>query len=279
MSKRCVTRLQQSVSRRASKNPSLSFQDAHGVTHSSFLSSHRWGNSSLRGHAEGKGTRKALIPQSSDDGQCTHPILPTMLSVTSAVFSMATPTSKQFNIPVVPNRSPPGQTSGLSWVTPGEGAIFDPLNLLKTPEDFERLRYTEIKHGRVAMLAVLGHVTVAYGGRWGGEASGGVKFTDIQGSGYAALSQFSPVDYAIIFLSIGFLEQRVMKVSPGAPKPYMPGDLRNGLFNEGWDGFSEREKKEQISKELNNGRAAMMGIFALMTHEAINGARMRFIRS
>ena len=61
--------------------------------------------------------------------------------------------------PLVPNTSPPGQTSGLSWVTPGEGAIFDPLNLLKTPEDFERLRYTEVKHGRVAMVIYAGDQT------------------------------------------------------------------------------------------------------------------------
>ena len=56
---------------------------------------------------------------------------------------------------------------------------------------------------------------------------------------------------------------------PGAPKPEHPGDLRNGLFQETWDAFSPSEKKSKISKELNNGRAAMMGIFGLMIHEAI----------
>ena len=62
---------------------------------------------------------------------------------------------------------------------------------------------------------------------------------------------------------------RIMKEVPGAPKPEHPGDLRNGLFQETWDAFSPSEKKSKISKELNNGRAAMMGIFGLMIHEAL----------
>jgi hypothetical protein len=38
--------------------------------------------------------------------------------------------------------------------------FFDPLGLLDDADDarFNRLRYVEIKHGRVCMLAVLGHV-------------------------------------------------------------------------------------------------------------------------
>ena len=50
-----------------------------------------------------------------------------------------------------------------------------------------------------------------------------------------------------------------------------PGDLRNGLFDAQWSQYSESVKKEKINKELNNGRAAMMGIFALMVHEGIDG--------
>jgi len=157
-------------------------------------------------------------------------------------------------------------TMGLSWTTASEGAVWDPLNLAKTPEKFERLRYVEVKHGRIAMLAVVGHMFAASGARLPGELANGVAFTSIEGSGYKALSQLAPADLALIFITVGFLETRVMKETV---KGEFPGDLRNGLFTEGWDNFSEQQKKEKMSKELNNGRAAMMGITGLMVHEAI----------
>jgi len=158
---------------------------------------------------------------------------------------------------------------GYSWSAPGEGAVYDPLGILKKEGNFEKFRAAEVKHGRVAMLAIVGHITAASGARFGGELANGVKFTEIEGSGYKALSQLAPADLLLILFTAGFLEMRVMKVVPGTPAPYMPGDLRNGLFTETWDSYSEAMKKEKINKELNNGRAAMMGITGLMVHEAI----------
>mmetsp|Transcript_124867 Transcript_124867/g.216539 ORF Transcript_124867/g.216539 Transcript_124867/m.216539 type:complete len:230 (-) Transcript_124867:126-815(-) len=164
----------------------------------------------------------------------------------------------------------PGSSSasGLSWWTPGVGNTWDPLGLAKSPEKFERLRYVEVKHGRISMLAVLGHIVAATGYRWPGQLSNGLKFADVKGSGFMALKQLAPLDYAVILAFVGFLELRVMKEQV---KGEFPGDLRNGLFKEGWDGFTDKEKTSKINKELNNGRAAMMGILGLMVHEMLNG--------
>jgi hypothetical protein len=43
--------------------------------------------------------------------------------------------------------------------------FWDPLGLLKDAdaERFNRLRYVEIKHGRISMLAVLGHIVTTAG--------------------------------------------------------------------------------------------------------------------
>jgi len=168
----------------------------------------------------------------------------------------------------LPARTRSGAVSmAYSWSEPGVGRTWDPLNLAKTPEKFERLRYVEVKHGRIAMLAVLGHVTAATGARFPGQLSE-TNFADIQGSGFKALSQCGVADYATIFLTVGFLEMRVMKE---VVKGDFPGDLRNGLFKEGWDGLSEVDKKRKMNIELNNGRAAQMGILGLMVHEMIDG--------
>ena len=53
----------------------------------------------------------------------------------------------------VPTRAPAPQMA-YSWSQPGVGAVYDPLKLATTPEKFERLRYVEVKHGRIAMLAL-----------------------------------------------------------------------------------------------------------------------------
>lgn len=52
-------------------------------------------------------------------------------------------------------------------------------------------------------------------------------------------------------------------------KPAFPGDYRNGKLDFGWDKFDEKTKLRKRAIELNNGRAAQMGILGLMTHEAI----------
>jgi hypothetical protein len=46
--------------------------------------------------------------------------------------------------------------------------FWDPLNLLKDADEerFERLRTVELKHGRVSMLAVLGHIFITAGYRF-----------------------------------------------------------------------------------------------------------------
>ena len=167
--------------------------------------------------------------------------------------------------PMAPSRSAVSMAV-YSWSQPGQGATFDPLNLATTQERFERLRYVEVKHGRIAMLACLGHITTASGIRFPGELAQGVKFSSVTGSGFEAFGQCSIADYTLMFLTCGFLEINVMKETV---KGEFPGDLRNGLFKEGWDDFSEADKTRKINIELNNGRAAMMGIAGMMVHEAL----------
>lgn len=66
--------------------------------------------------------------------------------------------------------------------------FFDPLGVLKgaDQERFDRFRNFEIKHGRVAMLAVLGHIVTTAGYRCNGDIAFGVPFASVK-NGLAAL--------------------------------------------------------------------------------------------
>lgn len=50
-----------------------------------------------------------------------------------------------------------------------------------------------------------------------------------------------------------------------------PGDFRNG-GSKSWDSLSEEDKLKKRAIELNNGRAAQMGILGLMVHEMLGGS-------
>ena len=143
----------------------------------------------------------------------------------------------------------------------------DPLNFLDGADEerFNRLRYVEIKHGRIAMLAVLGHIHTTFGARIPGNIDySGTSFASVK-TGIAGLSDIPTPGLIQIIAFIGFLEIFVMK---DKGKGEFPGDLRNGMFK--WSGTDE-DLLEKRAIELNNGRAAQMGILGLMVHEQLTG--------
>jgi len=151
--------------------------------------------------------------------------------------------------------------------------LFDPWGVLDDgdQEKYELLQYIELKHGRIAMLAVLGQVITKAGIHFPGylDRAHTVAFADIP-TGFGALEKIPAAGYIQFFLFIFFLEVGVMKDSAnGAAPGEFPGDFRNGALDFGWDSFSEEEKLSKRAIELNNGRAAQMGILALMVHEEL----------
>mmetsp|Transcript_118684 Transcript_118684/g.343290 ORF Transcript_118684/g.343290 Transcript_118684/m.343290 type:complete len:208 (-) Transcript_118684:12-635(-) len=145
--------------------------------------------------------------------------------------------------------------------------FWDPLNFLDGADEarFNRLRYVEIKHGRIAMLAVLGHIHTTFGARIPGDIDyHGTSFASIK-TGIAGLKDIPTAGLIQIIAFIGFLELFVMK---DKGQGEFPGDLRNGMFK--WSG-TEEELMEKRAIELNNGRAAQMGILGLMVHEQLTG--------
>ena len=136
---------------------------------------------------------------------------------------------------------------------------FDPMGLCKdgNQDTFDRLRYSEIKNGRVAMLAVVGYLVTRAGVRIPG-------YEDVP-SGFAAFEQM-PESAAYFFgFTVAILEI-MMHDEPGTGNEHI-GDFRNGFIDFGWDKFDAETKLKKRTIELQNGRAAMMGIWGIMVHE------------
>jgi hypothetical protein len=147
--------------------------------------------------------------------------------------------------------------------------FFDPLGIVADgdQEKFDRLRYVEIKHGRICMLGVVGYLVNAAGIYLPGDISyDGTKFSDL---GYGWDASFAvPVAGALqVAAFVGLLELAVMKDVTGTSE--FPGDFRNGALDFGWDSFDEETKLQKRAVELNQGRAAQMGMLALMVHDKL----------
>ena len=148
--------------------------------------------------------------------------------------------------------------------------FFDPLGLVADGDQdkFDRLRYVEIKHGRICMLGVVGYLLTDGGSRLPGLISyDGTTFADIP-SGFDALTAIPQLGLFQIIGFIGALELGVMKSIDGTGNEFV-GDFRNGALDFGWDLLSEEDKLKKRALEINQGRAAQMGLLGLMVHEKL----------
>ena len=138
--------------------------------------------------------------------------------------------------------------------------FWDPLGLLNDAdqERFDRLRNVETKHGRIAMLAILGHIVTAAGVRLPGDIAFGVPFADMK----AGLAAFETIPAMGVVQLIGFIG--VIELGFAARKDDIEAAQ---LQASGWDDETIQKK---LAIELNNGRAAQMGILGLMVHEKLN---------
>merc|ERR1712228_147497 len=144
------------------------------------------------------------------------------------------------------------------------GGYWDPMFVAeKNDGEFARFREQEIKHGRVAMLAVVGYLTTAAGVRFPG--AGDVP------AGFKAFSTLfnNEVEGGLMVLAQFMFTTLLMEMMNGdrTGTAEFPGDYRNGALDFGWDKQSDEWKMKKRNLELNQGRAAMMGITGLMIHE------------
>ena len=138
--------------------------------------------------------------------------------------------------------------------------FWDPLGLLTDAdqERFDRLRYVETKHGRISMLAILGHLVTSAGIRLPGNIAYDLKFADMK----AGLAAFDTIPASGIAQTVAFIG--IIEIGFSSRQ----GEIEEAQLKASkWDDATIQKK---LAIELNNGRAAQMGILALMVHEKLD---------
>merc|ERR1712134_180589 len=133
-------------------------------------------------------------------------------------------------------------------------------------EDFQRRRQTELKHGRISMLATMGYITPEIVGKLPGSLSPskGLAFADIP-NGLGAISKVPTLGWAQIVAYFGFCE-----FSGGFEdyKSGTPGDY-------GWKVLTSADMTERTKKlaaEIANGRLAMTAIIGMFFQDGLTGS-------
>jgi hypothetical protein len=134
-------------------------------------------------------------------------------------------------------------------------------------EKFDALREYEIKHGRVSMLAVVGYLTTASGARFPGAESYPAGLKAFEGL-YNTPDGMNVLGQMMAFFIVAEIVNRDAYWLDKKPAEFV-GDYRNGALDFGWDKLDDATKMKKRTIELNNGRAAMMGIWGLIAHELL----------
>merc|ERR1719253_2378733 len=165
---------------------------------------------------------------------------------------------------------------------------WDPLQIrAQGPERYRRFVEMEIKHGRLAMAAVLGVLTTYSGARWPGylSPSEGILFSDLPGGAVSSWAALPTSAWLQIVIFISFLETAIFIQDPEkAPGDVVPDGWAWARYPDGYDvwlgdGSTKQVGEEELflgktwklNAERNNGRAAMMGITGMLIHESLTG--------
>jgi light-harvesting complex I chlorophyll a/b binding protein 1 len=146
--------------------------------------------------------------------------------------------------------------------------FWDPLGFCKdmdpSNEAYRRRRIVEYKHGRIAMLATIGYI-VPYFLKLPGmlSTSSDVAFADVP-AGIDAISKVPAAGWlqiVIFVLGLEILAPQKDDMEPGDVQP--EGKIKFKRYAD------EDVRKAKLTKELNNGRLAMVSIMGLMVGDAL----------
>merc|ERR1712083_206940 len=196
--------------------------------------------------------------------------------------AFAPSTSSAFKTAMGDARSPDGL-----GVDPGPLGLWDPLGFVKDVESFPRRRAVEIKHGRIAMFAFVGMAFQELGLTFPGslDLAGDYPFDEVlkDGMGFPALANVPAFGLIQIGL-FGALAELIAMPSfqyTGGPQNLPAGfDGSGGTIPGGYPFCTQIEDVEKRDRALNveiqNGRAAMLGVTGAMMHSCLDSCDHHF---
>merc|ERR1719453_1445504 len=162
------------------------------------------------------------------------------------------------------------------------GKVFDPLNLgsMGGDETLAFFRHAELKHGRVAMAAMVGFLVHINHIHFPGMLSPtfGVSFESLSNMGpFDACNSIPLLGQIQILWTIAGLEHASEALNPAGhyTKGGTPGDikfLKKFYWGIGADKLSPAQLAEKRESELKNGRLAMIGAASICASMAIPGS-------
>lgn len=161
------------------------------------------------------------------------------------------------------------------------GGVWDPLGLAEygSEETLAWFRHAEVKHGRVAMAAFVGWWAVGSGVRLPGELSHGLDFSSIPSKGLEAWDAVPGWGKVQMLLFAGLIEFHDELFFSRRGTHYLRGgtpgkNMVPGLYDPA--GISKGKSEEALAKgrsrEIKNGRLAMIGIAGLYAAATIEGS-------
>eukprot|EP00315_Gephyrocapsa_oceanica_P009503 CAMPEP_0185283652 /NCGR_PEP_ID=MMETSP1363-20130426/603_1 /TAXON_ID=38817 /ORGANISM="Gephyrocapsa oceanica, Strain RCC1303" /LENGTH=224 /DNA_ID=CAMNT_0027879319 /DNA_START=89 /DNA_END=763 /DNA_ORIENTATION=- len=201
--------------------------------------------------------------------------------------------------PVAPiARAPAGASAKMALVDSMEGVgeetggqIWDPLGISEAVSDEAVMwfRASELKHGRVAMLASVGYLVGAAKISFPGELAKGVTFASVAANGpyqaWDAVPQAGKLQILSIILALEWATEakkpHYMRGGVPGKIEQLPFDGIQGLWApkiKFWDplnftgALSAEQKARKRKAELKNGRLAMIGIISFITGHNLPGS-------
>merc|ERR1711953_396201 len=146
--------------------------------------------------------------------------------------------------------------------------FWDPLGFTREGDvdAFKRRRASEIKHGRISMLACMGYITPELGIKMPGELTSGLPFENIP-NGLKAVGIVPTAGWLQILAYCAYVEFSGMKSNGVMGTSGTPGDFGfKVLTSKDPEGL-----KKKLNAELANGRLAMMAIIGMFFQDGLTG--------